>query len=234
MNENGITGIFSTSTHSVQEMDFLPGEPNAGNPWNTPLRKDAFAMSEEEKIRVIALHFREIMNVLGLDLTDESLAGTPRRVAHMYVKEIFGGLDPGKKPAITLFENGYGYDHMLVEMDIRFNSTCEHHLVPILGNAHVGYFSSGKIIGLSKINRIVQYYAARPQVQERLTVQVANELAGVVGTEDVAVVLEASHLCVAARGIKDSQSKTVTARYGGRFNDPGTKAEFLKYIKSKA
>ena len=196
----------------------------------TPLRDDAFDTADDEKIEIIAGHFREIMNTLGLDLTDDSLNGTPLRVAKMYVKEIFSGLDPKNKPGISLFENKFNYNQMLVEKDITFHSNCEHHFVPFSGKAHVAYISTGKVIGLSKINRIVQYYAQRPQVQERLTVQIANELKTVLQTDDVAVVIDASHLCVSSRGIKDNNSRTVTADYSGIFLESRKKDEFLKYL----
>jgi GTP cyclohydrolase I len=198
--------------------------------FETPLREDAFEMDDELKMELIEKHFREIMYILGLDLSDDSLSGTPRRVAKMFVKEIFSGLNPKNKPQVTLFENKYRYNEMLVEKDITFYSFCEHHFVPIWGKAHVAYISSGKVIGLSKLNRIVQYYARRPQVQERMTVQIAKELKEVLETEDVAVLLDAKHMCVAARGVQDTTSSTVTAYYGGRFKNEATKQEFLKYI----
>lgn len=196
----------------------------------TPMRKDAFAISDEKKIELIQNHFHEIMHILGLDLTDDSLKGTPNRVAKMYVKEIFGGLNPLNKPSVTLFDNKYKYDQMLVEKNINFFSNCEHHFVPIIGTAHVAYISSGKVIGLSKINRIVQYYAKRPQVQERLTVQISEALKEALNTKDVAVIMEASHLCVNSRGVNDVNSKTVTSSYSGKFETDSVKSEFLKYI----
>ncbi|MDN4165332.1 GTP cyclohydrolase I FolE [Cytophagales bacterium LB-30] len=199
----------------------------------TPMREDAFVMEEELKVELIAKHFKEIMHILGLDLSDDSLKGTPRRVAKMYVQEVFSGLNPANKPVARLFENKYKYDQMLVEKDITFYSYCEHHFVPIYGKAHVAYFSSGKVIGLSKINRIVQYYAKRPQVQERLTVQIANELKKILQTEDVAVVMDATHLCVSSRGVGDTNSKTGTASFSGKFNDENIRKEFLNYINSK-
>jgi GTP cyclohydrolase I len=171
------------------------------------------------------------MEIMGLDLTDDSLKGTPHRVAKMYIKEIFSGLNPANKPAIALFENKYKYNQMLVEKNITFHSNCEHHFVPIFGKAHVAYISSGKVIGLSKLNRIVQYFAKRPQVQERLTMQIAHELKSVLQTEDVAVVIDAKHLCVSSRGVQDISSATVTSYYGGRFEDPKTKEEFLQYLQ---
>lgn len=201
--------------------------------YETPLRADAFDMDDSQKIEIIAKHFREIMQTLGLDLTDDSLKGTPNRVAKMYVKEIFSGLNPENKPTARLFENKYQYQEMLVEKDITFYSNCEHHFVPIIGRAHVAYISSGKVIGLSKINRIVQYYAKRPQVQERLTVQIANELKTVLNTEHVGVVIDASHLCVSSRGVNDTNSTTGTAHFSGKFKEEKTRAEFLNFVNSK-
>ncbi len=201
--------------------------------YDTPLREDAFDLSDEEKIDKIEGHFREIMITLGLDLTDDSLQGTPRRVAKMFVKEAFSGLNPANRPTSRLFENKYNYDQMLVEKDITFYSHCEHHFVPIYGKAHVAYFSAGKVIGLSKINRFVQYFAKRPQVQERLTVQIGKELERVLGTPDVAVVMDANHMCVASRGVSDTNSKTGTAYFSGKFKDENVKREFLNYINSK-
>lgn len=200
---------------------------------DTPMRADAFDLDDDTKIEKIEKHFREIMHILGLDLTDDSLQGTPHRVAKMYVKEVFSGLNPKNRPQARLFENKYNYDQMLVEKDITFYSHCEHHFVPIYGKAHVAYFSSGKVIGLSKINRIVQYYAKRPQVQERLTVQIGKELQRVLHTDDVAVVIDANHMCVASRGVGDTNSKTGTAYFSGKFKDENTKREFLNYINSK-
>lgn len=218
------------NTLSLVEMEELLGEQHIGTSYDTPMREDAFDRTDEEKIAVISRHFREIMNTLGLDLTDDSLRGTPGRVAKMFVKEIFSGLDPRNKPAVTLFENKYNYRQMLVEKNITVYSNCEHHFVPIIGKAHVAYISAGKVIGLSKLNRIVQYYSKRPQVQERLTIQIANELKAVLDTEDVAVVIDASHLCVSSRGIKDISSSTITSEYSGAFLDTDTRNEFLKYI----
>lgn len=200
--------------------------------FDTPLRADAFEMDDELKIELISKHFKEIMQVLGLDLTDDSLQGTPDRVAKMYVKEVFSGLNPKNKPHARLFENKFGYDQMLVEKEITFYSHCEHHFVPIYGKAHVAYISSGKVIGLSKINRIVQYYAKRPQVQERMTVQIANELKRVLKTEDVGVVIDANHMCVSSRGVGDTNSKTGTAHFSGKFANEDTKKEFLNYINT--
>jgi len=197
----------------------------------TPMKKDAFKLSDMEKKQRIALLFEEIMDVMGLDLTDDSLKGTPERVAKMYIDEIFSGLNPANKPKIALFDNKYQYNQMLVEKNIGFYSNCEHHFVPIIGKAHVAYISSGKVIGLSKLNRIVQYYAQRPQVQERLTNQIAEDLKQILGTEDVAVIIDAKHLCVSSRGIKDESSATVTCFYGGKFNSPEKIAELQNYLK---
>jgi GTP cyclohydrolase IA len=209
------------------------GDEHVGTSAETPLREDAFALDDELKIELIQEHFKEIMQILGLDLTDDSLRGTPERVAKMYVKEIFSGLNPKNKPEVKLFDNKYNYNQMLVEKDITFYSNCEHHFVPILGKAHVAYISSGQVIGLSKINRIVQYFAKRPQVQERLTMQIGNDLKTLLNTEDVAVVIDAEHLCVSSRGIQDTSSSTVTSFYSGKFATEETKREFLTYIYNK-
>ncbi len=198
----------------------------------TPMKADAFKLSDAEKKQRIALLFEEIMDVIGLDLTDDSLKGTPDRVAKMYIDEIFSGLNPANKPKIALFDNKYQYNQMLVEKNITFYSNCEHHFVPIIGTAHVAYISSGKVIGLSKLNRIVQYYAKRPQVQERLTNQIAEELKHILGTDDVAVIIDAKHLCVSSRGIKDNSSATVTSYYGGQFNSAQKIAELQNYLKN--
>ena len=198
---------------------------------DTPMRSDAFVLSEEEKIAEIEKHFKVIMDTLGLDLTDDSLKGTPRRVAMMYVKEIFSGLNPANMPKIALFENKYKYNEMLVEKNISFYSNCEHHFVPIMGKAHIAYISNGKVIGLSKLNRIVEYFAKRPQVQERLTMQIGKKLQEILGTDDVAVVIDAKHLCVSSRGVKDDTSSTITAFYDGALKDEKRKNEFLKYLE---
>ena len=204
-------------------------------PEDVPLHndvKDWQTMTDEEKKNKIALLFEEIMNVMGLDLTDDSLRGTPKRVAKMYIDEIFSGLNPENKPKIALFENKYRYNQMLVEKNITFYSNCEHHFVPIIGKAHLAYISSGKVIGLSKLNRIVQYFAKRPQVQERLTNQIANELSKILETDDIAVIIDAKHLCVSSRGIKDESSATVTSYYGGVFNDSKKITELQNYINN--
>ena len=198
----------------------------------TPMKANAFDMSNEEKKNRISILFSEIMDVLGLDLTDDSLSGTPDRVAKMYVEEIFSGLDPQNKPKVALFDNKYQYNQMLVEKNITFYSNCEHHFVPIIGKAHIAYKSSGKVIGLSKLNRIVQYYAKRPQVQERLTQQIANELKTILDTEDIAVIIDAKHLCVSSRGVQDDTSTTVTTYYGGIFNTPEKINEIQNYINN--
>jgi GTP cyclohydrolase I len=196
-----------------------------------PIREDAFALSDEQKMESIKQDVQNILNTLGMDLTDDSLKGTPNRVAKMFVKELFGGLNPNKKPSASTFENNYKYGEMLVEKNITLYSTCEHHLLPIIGRAHVAYISSGRVIGLSKMNRIVDYYAKRPQVQERLTMQIVQELQIALGTQDVACVIDAKHLCVNSRGIKDIESSTVTSEFGGKFKDEKTRREFLDYIK---
>ncbi len=198
----------------------------------TPLRKDAFAKTNDEKIKKIEKHFAKIVDALGLDLNDDSISGTPYRVAKMYVKEIFKGLNPENKPKISLFENKYNYNKMLIEKNINVNSTCEHHFLPITGKAHVSYISSGKVIGLSKLNRIVDYYSMRPQVQERLTTQIYDELKSVLDTDSVMVVIEAKHLCVSSRGIKDYSSSTITEMYGGDFNIYNKRDEFYKLLNS--
>lgn len=196
----------------------------------TPLREDAFDKTDEEKIETIQKYFALIMDELGLDLRDDSLRGTPYRVAKMFVSEIFSGLNPANKPDISVFENKYQYNKMLIESNISFASSCEHHFLPIVGKAHVGYISSGKVIGLSKINRIVDYFARRPQVQERMTVQIYNELKSILETEDVIVVMEASHMCVSTRGINDKTSVTTTLEYGGKFKNQGMRSDFFQMV----
>jgi GTP cyclohydrolase I len=198
---------------------------------NTPLRPDAFHLSDDHKIELITRHFREIMLVLGLDLEDDSLAGTPHRVAKMYVKEVFSGLNPANRPAAKLFHNRFGYQQMLIERDITLYSYCEHHFVPIIGKAHVAYIPNGHVVGLSKLNRIVHYFSKRPQVQERLTMQISEELKQVLHTEDVAVMIEADHLCVMSRGVNDVSSSTITTEYSGQFRNMDTRNEFLRLLK---
>jgi GTP cyclohydrolase I len=226
MKQNEISSNILLNGWSIEEI----GDNHVATSLDTPLRDDAFEMDDDLKIELIEKHFREIMLILGLDLTDDSLQGTPHRVAKMYVKEIFSGLNPANKPKISLFENKYCYNQMLAEKDITFYSNCEHHFVPIVGKAHVAYISNGQVIGLSKLNRIVQYYAKRPQVQERLTMQIGRELQEILQTEDVAVVIDAKHLCISSRGVQDVNSATVTAFYEGKFRDEATKNEFLKYL----
>ena len=206
------------------------GDDHVSSSQDTPLRKDAFLLSDAEKIERIKENVREIMLTLGLDLEDDSLQGTPNRVAKMYVNEIFGGLRPDKMPKSSTFENKYKYGEMLVEKNITLYSTCEHHLLPIVGKAHVAYISNGTVVGLSKMNRIVDYFAKRPQVQERLNIQIVRELQKVLGTEDVACVIDAKHLCVNSRGIRDIDSSTVTAEYGGKFKEESVRREFLDYL----
>ena len=207
------------------------GENHIATSAQNPVRNDAFNLTDDQKIEQIKKDVENILHTLGMDLTDDSIKGTPNRVAKMFVKEIFGGLNPNKKPKASTFANNYKYGEMLVEKNITLYSTCEHHLLPIIGKAHVAYISNGTVVGLSKMNRIVDYYAKRPQVQERLTMQIVQELQQVLGTEDVACVIDAKHLCVNSRGIRDIQSSTVTSEYGGKFNDETTKREFLNYIQ---
>jgi len=206
------------------------GEDHVGSSAETPLRDNAFDLSDNEKIELIEKHFKEIMITLGLDLNDDSLSGTPRRVAKMYVEEIFAGLNPKNSPSISLFNNAYKYDEMLIEKDIEVYSTCEHHFAPIIGKAHVAYYAKDNVIGLSKINRIVRHFAKRPSVQERLTVQIVEELRAVLGTPDVACIVEAKHLCVNSRGVGDTHSSTITSQFSGKFNDHAVKMELLEQI----
>ena len=198
--------------------------------FNTPIIEEAFLMTDTEKMNQIEFHFTKIMETLGLDLSDDSLQDTPRRVAKMYVKEIFSGLDPANKPSISLFENKYGYKKMLVEKNITLYSHCEHHFVPIIGKVHVAYIPKDHVLGLSKIYRLVQYYAKRPQVQERLTVQILEGMKEILGHDDVAVMVEADHLCVASRGICDTNSSTVTSEFSGQFENERLQAEFMSYL----
>ena len=216
-----------------KEIFELIGDDHQMTSADTPLRPDAFLKSDEEKMKTIENHFFSIMQELGLDMTDDSLQGTPHRVAKMFVKEIFSGLNPANKPKISVFDNSYNYDKMLVEANISFNSTCEHHFLPIIGKAHIGYVSSGKVIGLSKLNRIVDYYSRRPQVQERLIMQIFNDLKSVLETDDVIVVMEAKHLCVSSRGIKDESSYTSTIQYGGIFNEKENRNDFFNMIQQE-
>ena len=207
------------------------GDDHRSHSRETPLRKDTFKISDTEKIILIEEKMHEILNILGMDLSDDSLKGTPRRVAKMFVNEIFSGLKPENKPKSSTFENKYKYGEMLVEKNITLYSTCEHHLLPIFGKAHLAYISNGTVVGLSKMNRIVDYFSSRPQVQERLTLQIVDELKKILRTENVACVIDAKHLCVNSRGIRDISSSTVTAEFSGVFKNNETKREFLDYIK---
>ena len=216
---------------NIDQINDELGENHVVTSANNPLRNDAFNLSDEQKIELIKKDVENILNTLGMDLTDDSIKGTPNRVAKMFVKETFGGLNPNKKPKASTFANNYKYGEMLVEKNITLYSTCEHHLLPIIGKAHIAYISNGTVVGLSKMNRIVDYFAKRPQVQERLTMQIVQELQQVLGTEDVACVIDAKHLCVNSRGIRDIESSTVTSEYGGKFKEDSTRSEFLDYIK---
>ncbi|WP_298487819.1 GTP cyclohydrolase I FolE [uncultured Maribacter sp.] len=207
------------------------GDDHISSTEDTPMREDAFALNDKEKIEKIKASVTDILHTLGLDLNDDSLKGTPNRVAKMFVNEIFGGLHPDRKPKASTFDNKYKYGEMLVEKNITLYSTCEHHLLPIVGRAHIAYISNGSVVGLSKMNRIVDYYAKRPQVQERLTIQVVKELQKVLGTDDVACIIDAKHLCVNSRGISDIESSTVTAEYGGKFKEEAVRREFLNFIQ---
>jgi|TARA_B110000902_G_C14266431_1_gene571538 GTP cyclohydrolase I len=230
-----ITGLLSSEHEIKQKINGFSANETHENHFytglKTPIKPDAFKISKEEKKEKISILFEEIMEVMGLDLGDDSLQGTPSRVARMYIDEIFSGLNPANKPEITLFDNNYRYNQMLVEKNITFYSTCEHHFVPFTGKAHVAYISSGKVIGLSKLNRIVQYFAKRPQVQERLTNQIAEELKSVLKTENIAVIIDAKHLCVSSRGIRDETSSTVTSYFGGEFNKQAKIAELQNTLK---
>lgn len=229
MNQSALKPGRNGNSEGYYEVLRVIGDAHIATSKETPVRKDAFLLDDQSKIDKIALHFEEIMDTLGLDLNDDSLKGTPKRVAKMFVNEVFSGLNPKNKPEVTLFKNKFQYNQMLVEKDIKVHSFCEHHFVPITGKAHVAYISSGQVIGLSKINRIVDYYSRRPQVQERLTEQIAEELKNILKTEDVAVVIEADHMCVIMRGIKDQNSSTTTGSYHGRFLETEYKNEFLTY-----
>ncbi|WP_304236231.1 GTP cyclohydrolase I FolE [Jiulongibacter sediminis] len=220
----------SSTQHNDRKVDEIGDDHISSNIFDTPLRPDAFEMDDETKMAKIEEHFREIMHIMGLDLADDSLNGTPRRVAKMYVKELFSGLNPKNLPSLTHFKNHYKYKDMLVERDIMFHSNCEHHFVPIVGKAHVAYIANGHVIGLSKLHRIVNHFARRPQVQERMTIQIGEALKTVLGTESVAVILDADHMCVSSRGINDQTSSTVTSFYGGEFNNTDTRTEFIKMV----
>ena len=217
-------------TNELEHIENI-GDNHIGTSSETPMRDDAFVLNENEKIEIIQDDVKHIMETLGLDLNDDSLKGTPKRVAKMFVKEIFSGLNPQNKPKASTFDNKYNYGEMLVEKNITLYSTCEHHLLPIVGKAHVAYISNGTVVGLSKMNRIVDYFAKRPQVQERLTIQIVRELQKVLKTEDVACVIDAKHLCVNSRGIRDIESSTVTSEFGGQFKQKDIRKEFLNYLQ---
>ena len=229
MKTNG-SALKNVSFDKIAEIEFQ-GDNHVSSSTDTPMREDAFELDDDEKIARIEHNFREILETMGLDLTDDSLKGTPHRVAKMFIQEKFRGLDPKNKPEMRAFENNYQYNQMIVEKNITVNSSCEHHFVPIIGKAHVAYIAGGKVVGLSKLNRIVDYYARRPQVQERLTRQIAEELRSSLNTDDVAVIIEAKHLCVSSRGIEDDSSTTVTAEYLGAFKSENKKRELFDYIK---
>ncbi|GGK59299.1 GTP cyclohydrolase I FolE [Lutibacter litoralis] len=222
--------MFEGKEIMINKIDEI-GDDHVGSSAKTPLRADAFDISDAEKRKRIEASVRDILDTLGMDLEDDSIKGTPRRVAKAYVNEIFSGLNPANKPKLSTFDNNYKYGEMLVEKNITVYSTCEHHLLPIVGRAHVAYISDGNVIGLSKMNRIVDYYAKRPQVQERLTMQIVQALQKALGTDDVACVIDAKHLCVNSRGVRDIVSSTVTSEFGGKFKEKDTKREFLDYIK---
>lgn len=228
--ENFISNNTMGLKNNIEKFDTI-GDNHIGTSTETPMRADAFKLSADEKIEIIKDDVQHIMETLGLDLSDDSLKGTPNRVAKMFVNEIFGGLDPTKKPKASTFDNKYQYGEMLVEKNITLYSTCEHHFLPIVGRAHVAYISNGTVVGLSKMNRIVDHFAKRPQVQERLTIQIVEELQKVLNTKDVACVIDAKHLCVNSRGIRDIESSTVTSEFGGKFKEKDTRREFLDYIQ---
>lgn len=223
--------MFEGQNGKLNEMIDEMGDDHVSSSAKNPIREDAFVLTEAEKIKLIEKDFTNILHTLGMDLSDDSLSGTPMRVAKMFVKEIFGGLNPERKPKLSTFDNNYKYGEMLVEKNITLYSTCEHHLLPIVGRAHVAYISKGKVIGLSKMNRIVEYYAKRPQVQERLNMQIVQALQEALGTDDVACIIDAKHLCVNSRGVSDIASSTVTSEFGGKFKDESVKRELLDYIK---
>ncbi len=217
-----------TNTNDLQDEI---GNNHIATSAENPIRNDAFELTDEQKIESIKREVEKILHTIGMDLTDDSIQGTPNRVAKMFVQELFSGLNPANKPKASTFENNYKYGEMLVEKNITVYSTCEHHMLPIIGRAHIAYISSGRVIGLSKMNRIVDYFAKRPQVQERLTMQIVQELQIALDTEDVACVIDAKHLCVNSRGIRDIESSTVTSEFGGKFKDKNTRREFLDYIQ---
>ena len=228
--ENNEIMTHHENRYTAEELEQLV-EAHLGTSIDTPLRADAFKMSDDEKIKSIETKFRDIMEILGLDLTDDSLSGTPLRVAKMYVKEAFAGLNPKNKPELKLFSNKYAYNEMLIEKNIQVHSHCEHHFVPIIGKCHIAYIPNGKVVGLSKLNRIVRHYSKRPQVQERLTRQIAEALMDGLNTLHVAVYLEAEHMCVKTRGIEDNDSSTITMAFHGKFEESMNKKAFLESFK---
>lgn len=199
-----------------------------------PLRTDAFVLSDAEKMAIIEKNVYEMMHTLGLDMTDDSLQDTPKRVAKMWVKEIFAGIHPENRTKISVFENKFKYGEILIEKNITVHSTCEHHLLPIIGRAHIAYISNGTVIGLSKLNRIVRHYAKRPQIQERMTKQIVADLQQVLNTEDVACIVDAKHFCVITRGIEDDNATTITSEFGGKFKDPLVRQELLDLLNLKS
>jgi GTP cyclohydrolase I len=223
--------ILTNGTKLEEREDDYVGDNHLSISTETPMREDAFDLNDQEKINLIQEKFKDIMDILGLDLTDDSLKGTPKRVAKMFVKEIFSGLNPENKPSVRVFDNKYGYNNILVEKNINLQSFCEHHFLPIIGKAHVGYIPNQKVVGLSKLNRIVDYFARRPQVQERLTNQIYEELKNTLFTDDVIVVIDAKHLCVSSRGIQDISSSTQTIQFGGKFKDSNMRNEFFRLIE---
>lgn len=224
-----LNGHHPTAFHDSDDL----GDLHMSGSMDTPMHEQAFDLTESEKVARISDHFAEIMEILGLDLSDDSLRGTPQRVAKMYVQEIFRGLNPANKPKATTFENKYQYRRLVIERNIPLQSTCEHHFQPIFGVVHIGYIPNDKVIGLSKLNRVADYYARRPQVQERLTVQIAEELKRILQTEDIAVYIDAKHMCVQARGVEHHGASTITAEYSGKFLNDLTKREFLMAINSR-
>jgi GTP cyclohydrolase I len=200
----------------------------------TPLVAESFVVPESEKVEKIAHHVKEILKTLGLNVEDPSLKDTPRRVAEMYVYELFRGLDLTNKPEVRLFPNQYGYQEPVIQCNISVKSVCEHHLVPFLGVAHVGYMPGDHVIGLSKLNRIVDFYSRRPQVQERLTNQIAFELKRILHTEDVFVIIEAEHFCVKIRGIQDQDALTITSHFSGIFQSQDMKNFVWQFVKRKS
>ncbi len=226
MKQTGITQNLMDNHKHTEEI----GDEHLYSQTNTPLREDAFEKNDDEKIAIIENHFRIIMETLGLDLNDDSLNGTPKRVAKMYVKETFWGLNPENKPLVSHFKNKFKYSEMLIEKDINFYTNCEHHFVPFFGKAHIAYIPNGKVIGLSKLNRIVEYFAKRPQVQERMTMQISEELKKILETDNVAVIINAKHLCVASRGIRDDSSQTTTSEYSGKFEEENTRLELHRLL----